>query len=294
MDTRTVLLAASVALLAGSVSLNVIQSGKGEGPPPKAPTVAAPGSAAGNRDTCRAELDHCRRENWNVALRAMAAANGSASAGALPPPPPGTPPPANAPTSKTGPGEQDDALTQMARESLRLQWKAAGGGLVAIVLRDIADPAKQESWERGETQAMVNSANMTGTQRERLERDFAPVRTAYASALRDALSKENPDTAAAFAATKTLFASEDQLMSRVSGDEARDKWRSDVLQHRTAMLAVIAALGDQPWDKSSLTWLRPCWRRVTAFLRRWTCTSWSSSRSVPGIAPTSCTRRRPV
>jgi hypothetical protein len=248
------MLIACAALLAGSVSLNVIQSTRPD--PPKAPTVAAPGGgvAGSSGDSCRAELDHCRRENWSVALRAMAAARG-ADAGAPTAPTPGaTPPPPSGPVGKTTAAEQDDALTQMARESLRLQWKAAGGGLVGIVLRDIADPTKQEAWERGETQAMANSANMTGTQRERLERDFAPVRTGYATALRDALSKDVPDTAAAFAATKSLFASEDQLMARVGGDEAREKWRSDVMQHRTAMLAVIAALGDQPWDKSTLAW----------------------------------------
>ena len=93
-----------------SVSLNVIQSGKGAEPPPKAPTVAAPANAAGNADTCRTELDLCRRENWNVALRAMAAAKGSATGAALPPPAPGTPPPVNAPTAKTGPSEKAEIL----------------------------------------------------------------------------------------------------------------------------------------------------------------------------------------
>lgn len=50
-----------------------------------------------------------------------------------------------------------------------------------------------------------------------------------------------------------IFKEEDALIQSVLGVNARDEWRASELRSRTSVMAILAALGERPFD-DSLGW----------------------------------------
>jgi hypothetical protein len=223
--------------------------------PPSMPGLnAAPTAAAPETESCHTELERCQEARWALALKAMATPSApSPPAGEAPVASASADAPRAAPTSTTGPTQQDEALTRLAREGLRAYLRSTKDLAVPVLTRDLHDATKQQAFLRLDLDAMTKAANLGSSDSDRLERDYMQARAARIGALREALGQQPPDLAAALAATKGLYADEDAMMARYGGDAAREKWRADSLLKRTAILASFASFGDRPWD-GTIAW----------------------------------------
>jgi hypothetical protein len=56
------------------------------------------------------------------------------------------------------------------------------------------------------------------------------------------------------ASARGLFADEDRIVEQLFGAKARRQARIALLEKRTTLLAIAAALADKPWDHTSLAW----------------------------------------
>ena len=76
------------------------------------------------------------------------------------------------------------------------------------------------------------------------ERRLAQVAEAQA-----ALGKDPQDFPALLDSARRLLADEDAILERVGGSGARDAWRTDQLETRTVILALVASMADKDWDE---------------------------------------------
>jgi hypothetical protein len=274
MSGRTIAVAAGALLLVGSAALNawfalrppppapppqVIEVPVSTPVPPSMPGLnAAPSASAPESESCRLELERCQEARWALVLKAMAAP----SAQPAPAPPAATTAGATAsaaasaapsPASKTGPVQQSEALSLLAREGLRAYLRSTRDIAVPALAKDLHDPGKQQAFLRQDLDAMIKAASLGSSDSDQLGRDYAQSRATHITALQTALGKQPPDIETALAAVKGLYADEDAMMTRYGGDAAREKWRADSLLKRTAILASFASFGDRPWD-GTIAW----------------------------------------
>lgn len=215
--------------------------------PAPAPVAVAPGPGdTGDVAACKAELAKCNEARWGMALRAIAGAPAASAA----PPSPATDAGPLLPADAT---QQAEALTQMSRDLLRAYLRMSRDVTLPVLVNDLRDPARVAALTKVDGEALAKSAGVSGPDRARMEHEYATMRTARIAAAREAFERNPPDYAAAVDVTKKLFADEDALMAKYSGDGARERWRSLSIKKRTALIATLASFGDQPWD-GSLAW----------------------------------------
>lgn len=259
MNRQVVAMTGGALALAASLGLNGYLLAQDPPKPPRPPVcepapapAPAPAAIAPPRDTgdaneaCKAELAKCNEARWGMALRAIAGAPAASAAPAAPPSDAGPLLPADA-------AQQAEALTQMSRDLLRAYLRMSRDVTLPVLVNELRDPARVAALTKVDGEALAKSAGVSGPERARMEHEYATMRTARIAAAREAFDRNPPDYAAVVDVTKKLFADEDALVAKYSGDAARERWRSLSIKKRTALVATLASFGDQPWD-GSLAW----------------------------------------
>lgn len=261
MNRQVLAMAGGAFALAASLGLNGYLLAQDPPKPPKPPVCeAAPAPApapvataapaetgeTGDLSACRADLAKCNEARWSMAMRAIAGAPAASAAPAAPASDAGPLLPADA-------AQQAEALSQMSRDLLRAYLRMSRDVTLPALVNDLRDPARVAALTKVDGEALAKSAGVSGPDRARMEHEYATMRTARIAAAREAFDRNPPDYAAAVDVTKKLFADEDALVTKYSGDAARERWRSLSIKKRTALVATLASFGDQPWD-GSLAW----------------------------------------
>jgi len=212
--------------------------------PPAAPPLAPQESGL------RSELDRCRSERLSGLERALrrtvlVAPSSPGADLSLPAPPP-------APARVT-PELQHDALCVIALDHLHRQWEQSHDALFEVVRRDLLDPAKRAETLRRDLDQWAAAMQLTPTQRDQLTTRYQPLRDARLDAAAAAASVSPPDFGAILEAMRGLFSDEDAVVRSMFGGEAVEHLRAAELEKRTAVLAIVSALGNQAWG-ANLHW----------------------------------------
>ena len=204
----------------------------------------APAPAA-SEDTCHAELERCRAEGWKLVAKTIAAQAPPARKE------PSAPPPAE--VAKATPARQREALCELASAHLRGQWELQKDFLTHAVAGDLSDPKRRAEEARKTASRMADTLGLTSAQADGLSSEYLKIHGEHSDRLISALGRNPPDYEAVLAEVKGTYADEDALIGRLRGGEAVDRWRSQEIQSRTAILAIAATFAGDPWD-DTIVW----------------------------------------
>ena len=241
------------AILAASLVLNVVLllEGRDRDDPPtglaEGARTGAPDALAAEADLCRSRLKACRREGMERVMRVFA-----------PPPAPAAPGEHGA-APATGPGApprvvdlelQQSVLCDLAKRKVRQRWKGKREKIAANLLEELKDPAKQRKDAEEEVAQFAATLGLSEGQKGELMRRYGAERAQRIRMARAALERKSGRYQALLKEVRLLFAGEDRLVKDIAGAAAREQLRAAQLEERTLILAILAAMADQPWEQA--------------------------------------------
>jgi hypothetical protein len=124
------------------------------------------------------------------------------------------------------------------------------------ILASIADVGT-ERWVRDDRQkrldALAKDLGARSSEIARFDRGYDALWTKHGPILQARIHAEPPDFAALIDGVRDYWRDEDALVDSVMGAQARDDHRAADMRSRTAIVAILAALGDKPFD-DALEW----------------------------------------
>jgi hypothetical protein len=250
----------AVAALAVSVAWQ-LRRGAGSGPDAAASSA---GSAAATSESappdslgavepidpalsgCRERLARCEQSNWEVVLRAIRQDAQSRHAQ-----PPGTDP-----RRQAGPSEfeqQERALCDIAEEHVCAHWIRERDNVFAT-LRDVGTEQWADKWLADKMKSLQERFGLDATESKKLESSYARLWTDYGPRLHGLVNQQPPDYRELISEVRDFWQDEDRMMAMVMGKAGRDAYREVELKSRTAIVAILAAYADLPWDEESIGW----------------------------------------
>jgi hypothetical protein len=227
-------------LLLASLALNArLWTARGAPAEGRGKTVASAQVAVQEEPSgCERRLQTCEQRSWTLAQRMIAAASE--------PRPAGTAAPA---TGASDPAAQASALCSKAEEHLRDSWKRDKDKIAWGLKHYVSDKDEQERSVARDVAKMREVAGLDDREAGEVARALRERRAAQVAEADAALGKTPPDFSTLFDSTRKLLADEDAIVARVSGPGARDAWRSDQLDSRTVLLALVASMAGKDWDE---------------------------------------------
>jgi hypothetical protein len=148
--------------------------------------------------------------------------------------------------------DQKRTLCDVAEQQAREHWVRNRASILASV-RTVGTP----DWIRGERKKELDGIEKVfGTrpsERAVFDRGYDALWAKYGASLRAELDREPIDFTKVIAIVRDVFQAEDALVESTLGAHARDEWRASEMRSRTAIMAILAALGERPFD-DALTW----------------------------------------
>jgi hypothetical protein len=252
---RTGFFILSFALVA-SLVMHVVRAERVERRDGDSPHVALPSAAGhpastasptGSADpSCSAKLTACREESWKLVSSTIAndlkqahAPRPTTSAGVEPPEP-------------SGALDQRRVRCDIAEQQAREHWVKHRVEILASV-KDVGTA----TWVQGERKKTLDGiAKILGAdpgELRRFDHGYDALWTKHGPILHAQVTAEPVDAAALIGSVRGLWHDEDSLIESIMGAHARDEYRASELRSRTAIVAILAALANKPFDES-LTW----------------------------------------
>ncbi len=205
----------------------------------QAPRTPAPTTrvAPPKRPTLRQQLRLCRLQSWRLVMQQARRSRNTA-------PPPSAPAP-----DATGYAAQREALCRMGLKQLRHNWVAGRDSITQSLRRDLADPAHTARDVERFAEHLGSTLGLSQAQQRELAQAYGPLREARLTNAVSSLRRDPPDYAAVLDEAFALFEDEDQLVRKRFGGARLAQARASQLESRTAVIAILAALADLPWDK---------------------------------------------
>jgi hypothetical protein len=234
--------------LAISLVFHATRSGAAVPAPPPAPT-ASPPNASAPATTCAVELVRCREESWNVVAKSIASdlddrARVHRSGAARPA--------VADPAETTGPADQKRVLCDVAEQQAREHWASQRANIHASV-RDVGKP----EWIKSETTKYLakleKDLGTTKSEHDRLERAYVTLWAKHGPILQRLVTVDPVDDLALLESVKAYWRDEDAMVENVMGSAGLAEYRAAEMRSRTAIAAILAALGDRPFD-DALAW----------------------------------------
>jgi hypothetical protein len=204
------------------------------------PAVAAPPPPP--RETCPTELAACRTESWNIVARTIRTEVEEKK--------PQQAPLADLP-NPTNVDAQRRTRCDVAEQQAREHWVREKANIFSSV-KDVGTP----EWISKEVKKTLASLekDLGIAPSARLEREYTTLWSKHGPLFQRALTHEPADWAALVDIVRAYYADEDALLERTLGAHVRDEHRVLELRSRTAIMAVVAALAEKPFDDESLAW----------------------------------------
>ncbi len=216
-------------------------------------TVVA--EASSSATPCAAELASCRAESWTLVARTI---RGDIDDREHPKAKPGVRSATSGtgssepPAETTGPADQKRVLCSISEQQAREHWVKHK----AEILGSIRDVGK-ESWVRAERKktldGLASALGADATELGKLDKGYDALWRIHGPALQAIIAKEPIDLPALDAAVRSFWRDEDRLVERIMGAHAKEEYRASEMRSRTAIAAILAALGEKPYD-DSLAW----------------------------------------
>jgi len=196
---------------------------------------------------CRADLAACRDESFRIVAKAITTSARE------------RPTTTRSPTESADPIPPTTALEQkrtrcdVAEQQAREHWVRNRASILDSV-KTVGTP----EWIRAERKKELDGIEKVfGTRQDekaRFDRGYDVLWAKHGAGLRTELDREPPDFGKVIGLVREIFRAEDALVESVLGAHGRDEWRASELRSRTAIMAILAALGDRPFDDDELVW----------------------------------------
>jgi hypothetical protein len=254
---RTAFAGVSLALVA-SIGLHVVRWSRDAGERVTSPAtsttiattpVVATAMTSGapiDLPTCSVQLAACREESWNVVAKSISAD----VAGQRTKPRAGET--AADPAPPTTPADQHRVLCDIAEQQAREHWVKNRTSILASA-KDIGKPEWIRSERKKELDGIESLFGANPAERQRFDRGYDTLWAKYGALLRGQLDREPLDLGPVMDTVRAIFRDEDALVESVLGAHARDEYRAAEMRSRTAIVAILAALADRPFD-DTLAW----------------------------------------
>lgn len=184
--------------------------------------------------TCTTELAACRAESWNIVARTIRTEVEERR-----------PPPLEPTREPTGGDAQRATRCDVAEQQAREHWVRERANIYASV-KDVGTPAWIERETKKTLAAMQRELGVAPS-----EREYAALWAKHGPIFRAALANE--DWAVLIEVVRSFWRDEDALVERTLGARVRDERRALELRSRTAIMAILAALADKPFD-DAIVW----------------------------------------
>jgi hypothetical protein len=146
------------------------------------------------------------------------------------------------------PAVERDALSSIAIEHLRRSWEQSREPLSEILRREATDPQARAASLKRDVDEVAIALNLDESERSGFIERCSSIRTARLDAVAAEMTLHEPDLNLVFDQIRGLFADEDNLVRSRYGADSADLYRATQLDKRTATLAILATLANQPWD----------------------------------------------
>ncbi len=208
-----------------------------------APPADATSTTETENGTCVAELAACRSNAWNLALHALQTAPTETSE-----------PRAHAiegdASDDVDYGAQRRELCDIAETQAREQWKNSRENIMKSV-HDVGTAA----WAKDDVAKTIAQAHeLLGTspaEDRALESGYASLLAQHGDTLQRLIQAN--DYSALRDEVRAIWREQDALIVQTLGTAARDDYRATQLRSRTAIIAILTTLDDQPFDET-MTW----------------------------------------
>jgi len=145
---------------------------------------------------------------------------------------------------------QQSVLCDLAKRKVRQRWKGKREKIAANLLEELKDPAKQRKDAEKEVAQFAATLGLSEGQKGELMRRYGAERAQRIQMARAALERKSGRYQALLKEVRLLFAGEDRLVKEIAGAAAREQLRAAQLEERTLILAILAAMADQPWEQA--------------------------------------------
>lgn len=214
--------------------------------------AAIDASAKAPSKACAAELARCRATAWRLVGRVL----GSHAQAGVSPPDAGAVAANKAPAGREASDARAQARfrAQLALKHFRLQWQLERDKTTKRIVSDLANAEQLRKQAARQVDAFAKLIKLGEPEKRLLAESYRPISRRHLEGVHTALSAKPVDYLGALGQLRGLFAAEDALALRLFGNEARDRLRADQLHTRTAILAIVAAFADIPWNDPRLIW----------------------------------------
>jgi hypothetical protein len=148
---------------------------------------------------------------------------------------------------------EHEELANVALQHLRHEWERSRGPLVDFLKAATTDPKAREAMLNQDLNELAVALQLDASQRAAFAASDTPLRNARLDAMAAQLALPDPDFNRIFEEARGVFADDDHVVTSMYGAASADLYRATQLESRTTVLAILATLANQPWDKN-LDW----------------------------------------